>query len=198
MWVTEVTNLGTSVSRYDICLEYTRYVSIKVRLYQGRLQVQVQLLIQSNRKLSEKFFTNIYREEDTGTKHLTRRRIIDKFFSDNNFMNETADTVFMIVIYRLVNRIEKFEEFRQERVQQQVQGEMNEPRKRTIVANPVIYSIFDKLTVNIDLLGGDDGDSMCSSGDHHLINQTPRLATWLELQDLSVVVVIRVVAIPSS
>ena len=42
----------------------------------------------------------------------------------------------------------------------------------------------DKLTVEINLLGGDDGDSMVHSGALHPINQTPLPATWLELQDL--------------
>ena len=43
---------------------------------------------------------------------------------------------------------------------------------------------FDKLTVNINVLGGDDGDSMVTPGAHHPINQTPRAFAVLELQDL--------------
>ena len=57
---------------------------------------------------------------------------------------------------------------------------------------------FNMLAVTIDLLSGDDGDSMDGPGDHHLTNQNPLSAAWLELKDLSVVVVVRVVAIPSS
>ena len=64
--------------------------------------------------LSQRFFTNIYREADTGTKYL-RRKILDKFFKENNSAGfsrrETAEIVFMTVVYRLVNRIETFEEF---------------------------------------------------------------------------------------
>ena len=73
-------------------------------------------------------------------------------------------------------------------------------RSRVLIANPVLYSLsFDKLTVNINVLGGDDGDSMYVSGAHHPINQTPRPCAWLKLQDLIVVVVVvRVVAIHSS
>ena len=43
---------------------------------------------------------------------------------------------------------------------------------------------FDKLTVNINVLGGDDGDSMEKPGAHHPINQTPRPANGVKLQDL--------------
>ena len=43
---------------------------------------------------------------------------------------------------------------------------------------------FDKLTVNIYVLGVDDGDSMGVSGAHHPINQNPCPSAWLELQDL--------------
>ena len=64
--------------------------------------------------LSQRFFTNIYREADTGTKYL-RRKILDKFFKENNSAGfsrrETAEIVFMTVVYRLVNRIETFKEF---------------------------------------------------------------------------------------
>ena len=57
---------------------------------------------------------------------------------------------------------------------------------------------FDKLAVNIDILSGDDGDSMVISGAHHPINQTPRPCAGPELQDVIHVIVVRVVAIHSS
>ena len=37
------------------------------------------------------------------------------------------------------------------------------------------------LTVNIDVLSGDDRDSMVIPGIHHSINQTPLAGAWLEL-----------------
>ena len=43
---------------------------------------------------------------------------------------------------------------------------------------------FDKLTVNIDLLSGDDRDRMASPGANHLADQIPHSAAGLELQDL--------------
>ena len=49
---------------------------------------------------------------------------------------------------------------------------------------------IDKLTIHIDIIGGDDGDSMVVSGAHHPINQNPRPGAWLELQDLIQVVFI--------
>ena len=45
---------------------------------------------------------------------------------------------------------------------------------------------FDKLTVNSDLLSGDDRDCMAAPGADHLVDQTPRSAAGLELQDLIV------------
>ena len=56
-----------------------------------------------------------------------------------------------------------------------------------MIATPCFIP-FEKLTVNIDLLGGDDGDSMEGPGADHRTNQTPLSAAWLELQDLSGVV----------
>ena len=52
---------------------------------------------------------------------------------------------------------------------------------------------FVKLTIHIDIIGGDDGDSMVGSGAHQPINQNPRPGAWLELQDL-----IQVASIKSS
>ena len=45
---------------------------------------------------------------------------------------------------------------------------------------------FDKLTVNIAVLGGYDRDRMAAPGADHLVDQTPRSAAGLELQDLIV------------
>ena len=43
---------------------------------------------------------------------------------------------------------------------------------------------IDKLTIHMELLSGDDGDSMGVSGAHHPINQIPRPDAGLELQDV--------------
>ena len=50
----------------------------------------------------------------------------------------------------------------------------------------------------MDLLSGDDGDSMVVPSVNHPINQTPRPCAGLKLQDLIQVVVVRGVAIHSS
>ena len=43
---------------------------------------------------------------------------------------------------------------------------------------------IDKLTIHIDIIGGDDGDSMVAPGGHHPVNQTPLPGARLELQYL--------------
>ena len=49
---------------------------------------------------------------------------------------------------------------------------LNESKSRILIANPVLYSL-KVLTINVNLLSGDDGDSMVASGAHHLTNLTP-------------------------
>ena len=48
------------------------------------------------------------------------------------------------------------------------------------------YKLGTVLTKHIDLLSGDDRDSMEAPGAHHPINQTPLSGAGLELQDLIV------------
>ena len=57
------------------------------------------------------------------------------------------------------------------------------------------YKLGTVLTKHIDLLSGDDGDSMGSPGDHHPIYQTPRPTAGLELQYVIVVGVVVVVVV---
>jgi len=64
-----------------------------------------------------------------------------------------------------------------------------------ITSRYILFILRPILTKHIDLLSGDDGDSMEAPGAHHLINQTPLSAAWLELQDLIVVVFVVVVVV---
>ena len=58
--------------------------------------------------------------------------------------------------------------------------------KSNIDCKLFFYSLRNVLTIHIDLLSGDDGDSMVVPGAHHPINQTPLSGAGLELQDLIV------------
>ena len=50
------------------------------------------------------------------------------------------------------------------------------------------------LTIHIDLLSGNDGDSMAVPDVHHLINQTPHPGAGIKLQDIIVVDVVSIIS----